>query len=101
MAGWLRLHMDIGDFAYINLSTEISDYNTLQINKKIQNQRATMKNVFPSPHPLVAHKLSILRRVNTDPRQFRELVREIAALLTYEATADLATKPITVQTRHG
>ena len=57
-----------------------------------------MKNVFPSPHPLVAHKLSILRRSDTDPRQFRELVREIATLMTYEATADLATRPTTVQT---
>ncbi len=60
-----------------------------------------MKNVFPSPHPLVAHKLSILRRADTDPRKFRELVREIAALMTYEATADLATKPNTVQTPLG
>lgn len=60
-----------------------------------------MKNVFPSPHPLVAHKLSILRRTDTDPRKFRELVREIAALMTYEATADLATNPNTVQTPLG
>jgi uracil phosphoribosyltransferase len=60
-----------------------------------------MKNVFPSPHPLVAHKLSILRRADTDPRKFRELVREIAALMTYEATADLATKANTVQTPLG
>ena len=60
-----------------------------------------MKNVFPSPHPLVAHKLSILRRTDTNPRKFRELVREIAALMTYEATADLATKPNTVQTPLG
>jgi uracil phosphoribosyltransferase len=57
-----------------------------------------MNNVFPSPHPLVAHKLAILRRVDTKSRQFRELVREIATLLTYEATADLATKSISVQT---
>ena len=57
-----------------------------------------MNNVFPSPHPLVAHKLSLLRSKDTDPRNFRELVREIAALLTYEATADLMTKPISVET---
>ena len=57
-----------------------------------------MSNVFPSPHPLVAHKLAILRRKDTDPQHFRELIREIAALLTYEATADLSTKPITVET---
>jgi uracil phosphoribosyltransferase len=57
-----------------------------------------MSNVFPSPHPLVAHKLSLLRGVSTEPKKFRELVREIAALLTYEATLDLITQPKTVQT---
>jgi uracil phosphoribosyltransferase len=57
-----------------------------------------MNNVFPSPHPLVAHKLALLRRKDTEPQHFRELVREIAALLTYEATADLITKPISVET---
>ena len=50
-----------------------------------------MSNVFASSHPLVAHKLSRLRDKHTDPKKFRELVREISALLAYEATADLAT----------
>ncbi len=50
-----------------------------------------MSNIFASTHPLVAHKLSRLRDKNTDPKKFRELVREIAALLAYEATADLQT----------
>lgn len=50
-----------------------------------------MSNVFASGHPLVAHKLTRLRDTQTDPKRFRELVREIAALLAYEATADLAT----------
>ena len=57
-----------------------------------------MSNVFPSPHPLVAHKLSKLRDKNTDPKKFRELVREIAALLTYEATADLAVTQYAIET---
>jgi uracil phosphoribosyltransferase len=57
-----------------------------------------MSNLFPSPHPLVAHKLSRLRSVTTDPKKFRELVREIAALITYEATADLQTEPVSIQT---
>ncbi len=52
-----------------------------------------MSNVFPSPHPLVAHKLSRLRDKNTEPKKFRELVREIAALMAYEATADLIVTP--------
>jgi len=57
-----------------------------------------MANVFPSQHPLVKHKLTRLRDRNTDPKKFRELVREIAALLAYEATADLATAPRPVET---
>ena len=57
-----------------------------------------MENVFPSTHPLVAHKLTRLRSVETDPKKFRELVREISALLCYEATADLVSVPRTVQT---
>ena len=57
-----------------------------------------MSNVFESKHPLVLHKLSRLRDVNTDPKKFRELVQEIAALLVYEATADLAITQRQVQT---
>jgi uracil phosphoribosyltransferase len=57
-----------------------------------------MSNVFASQHPLVAHKLSRLRDKTTDPKKFRELVREIAALLIYEATADLITQPKAVET---
>ena len=48
-----------------------------------------MSNVYPSSHPLVAHKLTILRETRTDSKDFRELIREISALLAYEATADL------------
>ena len=57
-----------------------------------------MENVHVSNHPLIAHKLAILRDVNTDSRKFRELVREIAILLAYEATADMITQPTDVQT---
>jgi uracil phosphoribosyltransferase len=57
-----------------------------------------MSNVFASPHPLVAHKLSRLRAKNLEPKKFRELVREIAALLCYEATSDLLTVPRQVET---
>jgi uracil phosphoribosyltransferase len=60
-----------------------------------------MSNVFPSPHPLVAHKLAKLRSVNTDPKRFRELIREISTLLAYEATADVATQSIPVTTPMG
>jgi uracil phosphoribosyltransferase len=57
-----------------------------------------MPNVYASQHPLVAHKLSRLRDKNTEPKKFRELVREIAGLLAYEATADLAVTPRELET---
>jgi uracil phosphoribosyltransferase len=51
-----------------------------------------------SHHPLVAHKLSILRDIGTDTKKFRELVRELTWLLGYEAMADLATRPREIET---
>ena len=58
-------------------------------------------NVFPSQHPLVAHKLALLRSVDTKPKKFRELVRELAILLAYEATTDLQTVAIQITTPMG
>jgi len=55
-------------------------------------------SVFASPHPLVAHKLTKLRDVSTEPKKFRELIREISALMAYEATEDLSTRPAQIQT---
>ena len=60
-----------------------------------------MENVFESSHPLVKHKLTRLRDVATKPKKFRELVRELGALLAYEATLDLATSPVEVNTPMG
>ena len=57
-----------------------------------------MSNVHASSHPLVAHKLTRLRDKQTEPKKFRELVREIAALLAYEATADLLTASQSIET---
>ena len=54
--------------------------------------------VHVSQHPLVRHKLALLRSELTEPKKFRELVREIAQLLFYEASQDLALAPLTVQT---
>jgi uracil phosphoribosyltransferase len=54
--------------------------------------------VHVSSHPLVAHKLSLLRGTGTDTKQFRELVRELSWLLGYEAMADLETTPAQVTT---
>ncbi len=55
-----------------------------------------MRNIYESSHPLVKHKLTILRNKETKPKKFRELIREIAILLAYEATQDLALAPAPV-----
>jgi len=55
-------------------------------------------NVHVSRHPLVAHKLSLLRDRTTTPKLFRELVRELTWLLGYEAMADLSTQAREVET---
>jgi len=48
-----------------------------------------MNNIFASNHPLVAHKVTRLRDTTTKAKKFRELIREVSALLAYEATQDL------------
>lgn len=55
-------------------------------------------NLFVSDHPLVKHKVTQLRDLMTDFRQFRSIVAELSMILAYEATADLATRPVEVQT---
>jgi len=60
-----------------------------------------MENVFLSKHPLVKHKMAKLRDVNTQPKKFRELIKEIAGLLTYEATGDLLVKQTEIETPIG
>ena len=52
-------------------------------------------------HPLVAHKMSILRDKNTSVKDFRELVSEIGMLITYEATRNLPLTTRTVETHGG
>lgn len=49
-------------------------------------------------HPLIQHKLSLLRNKNTGSKEFRELVGEISMLMCYEATRDLPLKEIEVET---
>lgn len=57
--------------------------------------------VHISTHPLVKHKMALLRDQRTDPKKFRELLREISTFLAYEATADLATERVSVTTPLG
>jgi uracil phosphoribosyltransferase len=51
-----------------------------------------------SSHPAILHKLAILRSTTTEPKKFREVVRELSWLLGYEALADIAVRPIEIET---
>jgi uracil phosphoribosyltransferase len=64
-------------------------------------QENPMTQVHVSTHPLVLHKLTALRDINTDFRSFRELMRELAMLLCYEATLDLTLSSKSVETPMG
>ncbi len=57
-----------------------------------------MEHVHLLDHPLLQHKLSILRDENTSVKDFREIVSEVATLMCYEATRDLPLKEVEVQT---
>ena len=54
--------------------------------------------VHVANHPLITHKLTVLRDENTKSPTFRQLVEEIVTLLAYEATRDVKTIPVTVKT---
>ncbi len=60
-----------------------------------------MTSLHVSKHPLVQHKLTLLRDKNTDHRSFRELMRELALLLCYEATQDLHVQSKVIETPMG
>jgi uracil phosphoribosyltransferase len=55
-------------------------------------------NLHVSQHPAVLHKLAILRDEGTEPKKFREVVRELSWLLGYEALQDVGVTPITIRT---
>jgi uracil phosphoribosyltransferase len=54
--------------------------------------------VHVSQHPAVLHKLAILRDERTEPKKFREVVRELSWLLGYEALADVGVRPLEIRT---
>ena len=60
-----------------------------------------MSQVHLSNHPLVKHKLTVLRDMKTEHKKFRELVREIAILLAYEATSDMTLRDVIVTSPLG
>ena len=61
-------------------------------------QVQTMKNVYTITHPLVQHKLTLMRRAQTSTAKFRALLKEISMLLAYEVTRDLPLRLETIET---
>ena len=57
-----------------------------------------MENVHVLDHPLIQHKLAVLRDKDTPVKEFRELISEISGLMCYEATRNLPTEEVEVQT---
>jgi uracil phosphoribosyltransferase len=60
-----------------------------------------MQNVFIFDHPLIQHKISLLRDKNTSSKEFRELVSEISVLMGYEVTRDIPLKEVELETPVG
>lgn len=60
-----------------------------------------MKNVFVFDHPLIQHKISLLRDKNTSSKEFRELASEISMLMGYEVTRDISLKEVEIETPVG
>lgn len=60
-----------------------------------------MSNVHVFDHPLIQHKLTYIRDVNTGTKEFRELVDEVATLMAYEITRDLQLQEIEIETPIG
>ena len=57
-----------------------------------------MSKVHVFDHPLIQHKLSIMRKTETGPKEFRELLEEISMLMVYEVTRDLPTEEVEIET---
>ena len=57
-----------------------------------------MSTVHVFDHPLITHKLSIMRDKETGPKEFRELLNEISTLMAYEVTRDLPMKTVEIET---
>ena len=57
-----------------------------------------MGKVYVFDHPLIQHKTAMIRKTDTSVKDFRELVREIAMLMGYEATRDLPLKEVEIET---
>jgi uracil phosphoribosyltransferase len=66
--------------------------------RRVEVPLSASPTLHVSRHPAVLHKLAILRDERTEPKKFREVVRELSWLLGYEALADARVRPLTIRT---
>ena len=67
----------------------------------VTQEEKIMAGIHVVDHPLVQHKISLMRDKMTGVKEFRELTSETAMLICYEATRDLPMKEITIETHQG
>jgi uracil phosphoribosyltransferase len=78
--------------------TVVVGARTIGAELHVKELSVTEPQVYVSDHPLIKHKLTLLRDIRSDHRKFRELVRELSVMLCYEATRDLRLAAREVQT---
>jgi uracil phosphoribosyltransferase len=81
--------------------SEITDAQAFPMRGIPQPTRESVMNlpqVRISQHPVIVHKITLLRDKHTSPPEFYRLVRELGALLAYEATSDLRLEPVQIET---
>ncbi len=76
----------------------VEDYGAAASLRLGEEAMESYPNVFIFDHPLIKHKVSILRDKNTGMKEFRELVEEITTVMTYESMKDVALVPVEVET---
>src|SRR5579875_3050823 len=84
-----------------DMSEEHTSHRALPMRGVPQPSRAealALSGVHVSRHPVVAHKMGLLRDRQTSAPDFYRLVRELGTLLAYEATTDLQTQPVRIET---
>ena len=87
-----------GDLAVYQACAEEIHGLLLMIKARIQQEDKPLNNLHVTTHPLVESKLTMLRDKNTGNKEFRELVREIAVFICYEATRDAPLTEIEIET---
>lgn len=76
----------------------IKQQNQYLISILIQKEEGKVMKVHFTNHPLIQHKITIMRKIETSSKEFRELASEVAMLMCYEVTRDLPLKDIEIET---